>query len=79
MKSRGAISEISFPPKLANARAAFPPEKIEKIVAPVGQSGKTAIDRCAGNPFGIGRVERDRQGVFFELNRKDAGGYDHYS
>jgi len=40
MKSRGPISEISFPPELANARAAFPPEKIEKIVAPVGSLEK---------------------------------------
>jgi hypothetical protein len=40
MKSRGTISEISFPPELANARVAFPPEKIDKIVAPVGSLEK---------------------------------------
>ncbi len=40
MKSRGTLSEISFPPELANARVAFPLEKIEKIVAPVGSLEK---------------------------------------
>ena len=44
-----------------------------------GQSGKTAIDRGAGNPFGIGRVEKDREGIFLKFNRKDACGCDHFT